>query len=60
MLLGDINGSKSVNAADIAQVKSLSGATINSSNFRADVVANGGIVASDISLVKSRSGQSLP
>ena len=59
-MIGDINGSKIVNATDIGQVKRLSGATINATNFRADVAVSGAINASDIGLVKSRSGQSVP
>ena len=58
MLIGDINGNKTVNSSDIGQVKSSSGATAATRNFKADVVVNGSIGASDISLVKSRSGQS--
>jgi hypothetical protein len=33
---------------------------VNESNFRADVTANGAISASDIGLVKSQAGASLP
>ena len=60
MLVGDINASKTVNATDIGQVKSLSGAAIGATNFRSDVAVSGVINATDISLVKSRSGQSVP
>jgi hypothetical protein len=60
ILVGDINGSKVVSASDIAQVKDLTGVPVDATNFRADVAANGTINASDIGLVKSRSGQSVP
>jgi predicted outer membrane repeat protein len=60
MLVGDINGSKVVNASDIGAVKAQSGLPVTSANFRADVAVSGGITASDIGLVKSRSGASVP
>ena len=60
MLVGDINGSKTVNASDIGAVKAQSGVPVTATNFRADVAVSGGITASDIGLVKSRSGQSVP
>jgi uncharacterized delta-60 repeat protein len=60
MLIGDINGNRTVNATDIGAVKTQSGAPVTGANFRADVAANGVINATDIGLVKSRSGQFLP
>jgi uncharacterized delta-60 repeat protein len=60
MLIGDINGSRTVNASDIGAVKAQSGAPVTSANFRSDVAANGTITATDIALVKSRSGQTVP
>ena len=60
MLIGDINGSKSVSASDIGAVKAASGAPADATRFRADVVVSGSITASDIGLVKSRSGQNVP
>ena len=60
MLIGDINGSKSVSASDIGAVKAASGAPADATTFRADVVVSGSITASDIGLVKSRSGQNVP
>jgi uncharacterized delta-60 repeat protein len=60
VLVGDINGSKVVNTSDIGQVKALSGAPVDVTNFRADVAVSGAIGSSDIGLVKSRSGQSVP
>jgi hypothetical protein len=59
-LRGDANESRTVNATDIGQVKSLSGAAIMSTNFRFDVNANGAINASDVGLVKASSGNVLP
>ena len=60
VLVGDINGSKTVSASDIGAVKAQSGAPVTAANFRADVAVSGSITASDIGLVKSRSGQSVP
>ena len=59
-LSGDANESRTVNATDIGQVKSLSGVAITSTNFRFDVNANGAINASDVGLVKAASGNVLP
>lgn len=60
MLIGDVNGSGSVNAGDVSQVKGLSGVPVSASNFRADVTANGAINSADVNLVKSKAGTSLP
>ena len=59
-LVGDINGSRSVNASDIAGVKARSGQTADASNFKFDLNASGGINATDIAAVKPRSGLVLP
>jgi hypothetical protein len=58
--VGDINASKSVGSSDISQVKTLAGAMLDGTNFRADVAVSGGINASDVGLVKSRTGFSVP
>ena len=60
VLAGDTNGSGSVSAADVSQTKAQAGVPVTSANFRQDVTPTGTINASDISLVRSRSGQSLP
>jgi hypothetical protein len=63
-LVGDTTANKAVNASDIAQTKSESGAPVNgvvgSSNFRNDVTVSGEINSSDITLVKARSGTGVP
>jgi hypothetical protein len=59
-LVGDVNGSGGVTSSDVGQVKSLSGQTVTSENFRSDINASGGISATDIGIVKSRSGAVLP
>lgn len=60
MLLGDVNGSGTVNASDITAAKVQSGASMTNANFRSDLNANGAINASDVSIVKSHSGEGLP
>lgn len=60
VLVGDTNGSKIVNASDVAQTKSQSGVPVSSTNFKQDMAVSGTINASDVALVKSRSGQSVP
>ena len=61
VLIGDTTNNSAVGASDISQTKALSGATVGAGNFRNDVNASGGnIGASDIGLVKSKSGNSLP
>ena len=59
-LIGDINGTRSVTAADISGVKARSGQVTSAVNFRFDVNATGAISSADISAVKARSGLSLP
>ena len=58
-LVGDVNGSGSVNSSDISGVKSRAGQTADASNFKFDVNGSGAINSSDISSVKARSGLTL-
>jgi N-acetylneuraminic acid mutarotase len=60
ILVGDTNGSGSVNASDISQTKLQSGQQVTVPNFREDVNGNGAINASDLALVKTKSGTALP
>jgi hypothetical protein len=60
LLVGDVNGNKTVNASDIGETKGQSGAPASAANFRTDVNASGTVNASDIVLVKSNGGQSFP
>jgi hypothetical protein len=60
MLIGDANGNKTVNATDIAQVKSQSGAPASAANFRVDLDASGTVSAGDIGQVKASAGNTLP
>ena len=59
-LLGDVNGSRSVNSSDISGIKARSGQIVDGSNFRFDVNVTGTINSSDISIGKARSGSMLP
>ncbi|MEP6601262.1 MAG: hypothetical protein ABJB49_05560 [Nitrospirota bacterium] len=60
ILAGDTNGNRVVNSTDISETKARSGQTAMPSTFRTDVTANGPINSSDIGLVQSKSGTSLP
>ncbi len=60
VLIGDVNGNRAVNAADVALTKSQSGQPVAAATFRSDVNADGSINASDVSLVKSLAGTGLP
>ncbi len=60
VLTGDVGANGTVNAADVAQVKSLSGQTTGTANFRADLNEDGVINAADVALVKSKSGTAIP
>ena len=60
VLVGDTNGNKSVNSADIAQTKGQAGSSVTAANFRTDVNASGGISAADIAQVKADAGHNLP
>lgn len=60
-LAGDTNGNGSVTSTDIAQTKAAAGTgTVNASTFRTDVNAGGTINATDVGIVKSNSGHTLP
>ena len=60
ILEGDTNGSRGVNASDIAFAKGRIGQGVNATNFRADVNGSGTINATDVAIVKARGGTGLP
>jgi hypothetical protein len=47
-------------ATDVSAAEAQSGAPVSNANFRTDVLANGAINASDVSIVKLHSGEGLP
>jgi Dockerin type I domain len=59
VLIGDTNGSGTVNATDISNIKAQAGHSITLSNFREDLNANGSINGSDVAFAKSKSGTAL-
>ena len=59
-LVGDVNGTRSVNASDISRVKASFSQTINMSNYLLDLNLSGTINANDLAIVKARSGMVLP
>ncbi len=59
-LQGDVNADGSVGSGDIGQIKSFSGQAVEGGNFRNDIVANGAINSSDLSIAKLKSGNMLP
>ena len=58
-LVGDVNGSRTINASDISAVKARSGQSTDALNFKFDANASGTVNSSDISAVKARSGLTL-
>ena len=59
-LIGDINASRGVNAADIGAVKARQGQAVDGANFRSDLNADGRIDLVDVAAVQARSGSVLP
>ena len=60
LLIGDVNGNKSVNGTDVSQTKLQSGAPVTAANFREDVNISSAISGTDVSIVKLRSGSGVP
>ncbi len=60
VLLGDVNGSGRVDAADVSLVRQQSLQPIGASNFREDINASGRIDAADVSIARQQTLTSLP
>ena len=60
LLIGDTDGNKTVNGADVSLTRSQVGAPVTISNFREDVKVNGAINPADVRQVKANVGHSLP
>ena len=60
MLVGDVNGDKTVNPTDVSLTKGQIGMPVTSSNFRQDVKVSGSITSADGRKVKGAQGNTLP
>jgi hypothetical protein len=60
LLIGDTNGNRTVNAADVAQTKARLGQEVDATNFRSDVNVNNSINAADSAIIKGHLGTSIP
>jgi hypothetical protein len=60
VLLGDVNASGRVDAADVSLVRQQTLQPVTSSNFRADINASGRIDAADVSIARQQTLTSLP
>jgi hypothetical protein len=60
VLLGDVDGSGRVDAADVSLVRQQTLQPITSSNFREDVNVSGRIDAADVSITRQQTLTSLP
>ncbi len=60
VLLGDVNGSARVDAADVSLVRQQALQPITSSNFREDINVSGRVDAADVSIARQQTLASLP
>jgi hypothetical protein len=60
VLVGDVNASSRVDAADVSSVRQQTLETVATSNFRNDINASGRIDAADVSIVRQHTLTSLP
>jgi PKD repeat protein len=60
VLLGDVNASGNVDAADVGLVQRQNNQPVTDSNFRADVNASGNIDAADVGITQRQNQQRLP
>jgi uncharacterized repeat protein (TIGR01451 family) len=60
VLLGDVNASARVDAADVSSVRQQTLQTITNANFRNDINASGRIDAADVSVARQQALTSLP
>jgi hypothetical protein len=60
LLLGDVNASHRVDAADVSLVRQQTLQPVTSSNFREDINASGRIDAADVSIARQQTLTSLP
>jgi hypothetical protein len=60
VLIGDVNSSGRVDAADVSSVRQQTLQPVTSSNFREDINASGRIDAADVSIARQQTLTSLP
>jgi uncharacterized repeat protein (TIGR03803 family) len=60
VLIGDVNASRRVDAADVSLVRQQTLQPVDSSNFREDINASGRIDAADVSIARQQTLTSLP
>ena len=60
LLLGDVNGDRVVDQADLAAINAVKGQTTDETNFRADLNGDGIIDRVDLNGVQEALGTSLP
>jgi hypothetical protein len=60
VLIGDVNASKRVDAADVSFVRQQTLQNIDSTNFRADINVTGRIDAADVSIARQQTLTSIP
>src|ERR1700730_2889490 len=60
ILIGDVNGSRRVDAADVSSVRQQTLQPITSSNFREDINVSGRIDAADVSIARQQTLTALP
>jgi hypothetical protein len=60
VLLGDVNASRRVDAADVSLIRQQTLQPIDSSNFREDINVSGRIDAADVSIARQQTLTSLP
>jgi hypothetical protein len=60
VLLGDVNASRRVDAADVSSVRQQTLQPVTVSNFRSDINASGRIDAADVSIARQQTLTSLP
>jgi hypothetical protein len=60
VLLGDVNASRRVDAADVSSVRQQTLQTVTASNFRNDINVSGRIDAADVSIARQQTLTSLP
>jgi hypothetical protein len=60
MLIGDVNGDKTVNGTDVSLTRGQVGMPVTSANFREDVRISGAINSTDARAVQGAKGHTLP